>query len=88
MNPMTTPSQCPKLTQLAEGCVHGACNVGALLICLGEDLREIPFAERGKHPAVKYIVGHVSYLLGESLGPTTKAVQDYEEWRFYQTEAA
>lgn len=71
---------CPKLARVAEAANTGAVNVLALTLQLGEGLREIPFHEVSTHPAVKVVIGHISYLLGESAGPSYEALENYEVW--------
>ena len=76
----TRPSQCPKLAALAEGCNNGACNVHGIVNSLHEALRELQPMESSSHPAVKVIIGQLSYLLGESIGPNAEAWTAWMEW--------
>lgn len=69
------------MTDLADHCLNGACNVSGIAIALGGCIGEVPSAERRNHPAIKVVVGQLSYLLGESLGPTEEALADYRVWR-------
>lgn len=81
MNTTVTPKECPQLTALADACVNGACNVGAILISLADAILEVPFLERSRHVAIKYVLGHCSYLMGQALGPSAEVVAEYTEWR-------
>ena len=77
---MKSRTECPRLAELAEGCNNGMSNSYALIRCLGEAVQELGPGEVRDHPAVKCIVGHLSYLIGESLGPTFKAMESHEKW--------
>lgn len=81
MKPFTPPAAMPQLTALADACMNGACNVSGLCISLGECVQEVPAPERRTHPALKMIIGQLSFLLGESVGPTTEAYTQYQSWR-------
>ena len=78
---MTSPSNCPALTSLADHCLNGACNSGALILSLAESIVSLPFTERRDHTAVKIVLGQLSYLAGESLGPREETIQAYHDWR-------
>lgn len=77
---LTPPSRAPKLKELADACNNGACNTLALLRSLGEAVGELQQHEVKDHPAVKCILGQVSFLAGESIGPTTEVLDDYNDW--------
>ena len=77
---MSGKEQCPKLAELAEACMTGACNSYALIRHLGESVNELQFGEVRGHPAIKVVLGQISYLCGESLGPSSEAIQAWEEW--------
>ena len=69
------------LRLLAVACHNGACNPVGLLNSLADALKETP-SEHWRvggacHLDLKYVLGHVSYLLGESLGPSDRTVQDF-----------
>lgn len=75
-----------KLNKLAAGCNAGAVNVSALLLDLGEAVKEYQqtHGSRGpafirNEPALKCIIGHISYLIGESAGPTESALEAFHE---------
>jgi len=77
-----------KLHKLADACNDGACNVSGLLLSLGEAVEEYVTAgglaaarSLKDEPALKCIIGHIGYLLGESLGPSEEALRAYEESR-------
>lgn len=78
---MTSPTQTPKLTALADACNDGACNIRGLVHSLAEAIIELPASEAKDHPAVKVILGQLSFLCGESIGPTTSAHLSYLTWR-------
>lgn len=78
---LTPAYRAPKLAALAAGCNNGACNVGALIKSFGEITKELQPFEAQYHPAVRYIVGHLSFLLSESSGPSIKACDEYVSWR-------
>ena len=40
---------------------------------------ELLFGQARNSPELKVIIGQVSYLIGESAGPTPEALQAYEE---------
>jgi hypothetical protein len=67
------------LQELADACVNGACNSGALIRSLGKAIDDLPHGQVRTSPEVKVIVGHISFLIGESLGPTPEALQAYYE---------
>lgn len=76
----TRPSQCPQLAALAQGCNNGACNVSGIVLSLADGVIELQAHERNSHPAVKIVVGHLSYLLGEGIGPSQAAQVEWVEW--------
>ena len=78
---MKSRTECPKLAELAEGCNNGMSNSYALIRCLSEAIVELGPGHIRDHPAIKCIVGHLSYLIGESLGPTFEALEAYKQWR-------
>jgi len=78
---MKHPSKTPKLAELARHCDQGACNVGALLKALSEAVAELEPFEAQHHPAIKIILAQLSFLCGESSGPSVRACQEYVDWR-------
>lgn len=81
MNQYTPPSKCPKLADLAKHCDIGACNPYPLIKCFGESMSELNSHEVREHPAVKIVLGQLSFLCGESLGPSMKAMEEYAKWK-------
>jgi hypothetical protein len=77
---MTTKSDAPKLARLAKGCHDGACNIYALIREFGEAITELPVHDVQHHCAVQYIIGHISFLLGESIGPSSECYENYIAW--------
>lgn len=80
---MKQASEMPGLTSLADACLHGACNVSGIAISFGECIAEAG-PEKTSHPAVKIVVGQLSFLLGESLGPREETIEAFRVWRAAQ----
>jgi hypothetical protein len=70
-----------KLVELADGCNNGACNVGGLLRSFSKAIDEMGDLPLREHPALPIILGQLSYLIGESAGPTEFALNNYTDWR-------
>ena len=68
-----------KLRNLADACANGACNVGGLLRSLSEAAAEIPHGQARDSVELKIIIGQISYLIGESLGPTSEALDAWNK---------
>jgi hypothetical protein len=67
------------LHDIALACDNGACNPKGLLRSLGLAIQDMPASWSPKDDTdLKYIVGHISFLLGESLGPSEKTVQELQ----------
>ncbi len=64
------------LRKLAEGCHNGACNWVGLLNSLAEAVRGQDLRTSENKLYVKYAIGHISHLLGESLGPSEETVRE------------
>lgn len=79
--PLCPPDKCPKLADLADHCLNGACNSGALILALAVAIEPLSFVERRDHPAVKIVLGQLAYLSGESLGPREETIEAYRGWR-------
>ena len=77
---LTPPSQAPNLAELAAACNAGACNLGALSRALGACIDELPHGQASRHPAVKVILGQLTYLADETPGPSFEALDDYHAW--------
>ena len=69
------------LIALADACNHGACNLGGLIRSFSKAIDCLPFGYTRTNPAVKCILGHLSYLTGESLGPSAEALNAYDAWK-------
>jgi len=80
MSDFKPKEECPKLAALAEACCNGACNPGGLIRSFPAAIDELPVGSVAAHPAVKVILGQLSYLCGESVGPTTQAFEEYRLW--------
>ena len=77
---LTPPFKAPKLAELAAACNAGACNFGALSRALGTCIDELPHGQASCHPAIKVILGQLTYLADETLGPSFEALNDYQAW--------
>jgi hypothetical protein len=77
----TPPWKAPQMTDLADACNTGACNVRALLKHLGLRISELTFGEERSHPALPVILGQVSYLCNQATGPSFDALENYELWK-------
>ena len=67
-----------KLRELALACQAGACNPHGLIRSLGEAISEVPFGQARNSVELKYVLGHLSFLVGESLGPSTEVCEALE----------
>ena len=67
-------TQFPKLHELAKHCWNGACNPPGIIRSLGEAMSEIKDGNYKGNIDLKIIIGQLSYLCGESLGPSDEAV--------------
>ena len=63
-----------ELKKLAIESYNGACNVKALIDRLSEATKEMGQHEIRASDEVKVIVGQISFLIGESLGPSDDAM--------------
>jgi len=70
-----------KLRELADACYNGACNPHGIINSLPEAIKEIPPGRCRDSLELKIILGQLSYLLGESLGPTEQALAAYRKLR-------
>lgn len=68
-----------RLRELAAACYHGACNPHGIINSLPEASKEIPPGRCRDSVELKIILGQLSFLLGESLGPTEQALAAYRE---------
>ena len=69
----------PELHKLAMACWQGACNVRAIVRELSAVLDEIPGGQCRDSLDLKIVIGQLSYLLGESLGPDERTVKRFQE---------
>lgn len=65
------------LTQLAQVCHNGACNPLAIINSLASGIQGMRQDEVRKSVQVKYIIGQLSFLLGESIGPSEATFEAY-----------
>ncbi len=72
------------LRELAEACNNGACNTYALIIAFGQAIKEGWESDMLPRQAkdsveIKVILGQLSYLVGESCGPSFDALEKFNE---------
>ena len=67
-----------ELHRLAEACFNGACNPHGIIRSLSEAISEVPAGRARDSVELKIIVGQLSFLLGESLGPREETIQAYK----------
>lgn len=83
MNSIKPTSTCPQLAELALGCMAGACNPSGIIRSLAKAIDELDVSQISSHPAIKVILGQLSFLSDESLGPTPEAIEAYDMWRVW-----
>ena len=66
-----------ELSALASACHNGACNPIAIIHDLSEGIRGMYQDEVRQSIEVKIILGQLSYLLDESLGPSFETLEAY-----------
>lgn len=59
----------PNLNRLAQACWQGACNPHGIIRSLSEAIGEIPPGRCRESLDLKIILGQLSFLVGETLGP-------------------
>jgi hypothetical protein len=69
----------PELHKLAVHCHNGACNLRAIVRELSAVLVEVPAGKETQCVDLKIVVGHCSFLVGESLGPTAGTLERFEK---------
>jgi hypothetical protein len=69
----------PKLHALAVACHNGACNVPALIRALAATINEIPRGRIAESVELKIILGQLSFLAGDSLGPNERALTHFRK---------
>ena len=69
----------PSLHEIALACHNGASNHVGLLNSLADVLKETPTDLWRGNLDLKYVIGHISFLLGESLGPSEATVRKFSE---------
>jgi hypothetical protein len=69
----------PKLHALAVACHNGACNLPALARALAATIDEIPRGRITESVDLKIILGQLSFLAGDSLGPSEQALADFRQ---------
>jgi hypothetical protein len=65
----------PKLHELAVACKYGAYNPHGIIRSLSEAIKEVPHGKCPESADLKMIVGQLSFLLGETLGPSEQAMK-------------
>lgn len=71
------------LHEIAVACHNGASNPVGLLNSFADAIKDVLKQPEGYETIkngidTKYIIGHVSFLLGESLGPSEKTVENFK----------
>jgi hypothetical protein len=69
----------PQLHRLARACFHGACNPHGIIRSLAEHIGEIPPGACRESLDLKIILGQLSFLVGESLGPQEETCAEFRE---------
>lgn len=70
------------LIELADACHSGACNIRGITRSLGLAVAQVPpHINLRDCPPLKIILGQLSYLAGDSAGPSFEAL---EEWRLFR----
>ena len=72
-------SPAPELHKLALACWDGACNVRGIVRELAGVINEIPAGQCRDSVDLKIIVGQLSFLVGETLGPSERAIADFRK---------
>ncbi|HWX22418.1 MAG TPA: hypothetical protein VN578_21160 [Candidatus Binatia bacterium] len=69
----------PNLHCLAQACYSGACNPHGIVRSLAESISEIPPGKCRESLDLKIILGQLSFLIGESLGPQEETIAQFRE---------
>ena len=69
----------PKLHELALACYNGACNVCGIVNGLAGAVEELTPGTARDSVDLKIILGQLSFLVGESLGPSDGALVDFRK---------
>jgi hypothetical protein len=72
-------SATPDLNRLARACYNGACNIRGLVRSLNESLGEIPPGREKESVDLKIILGQLSFLAGDNLGPSEMALEQFRQ---------
>jgi len=65
------------LKELAAGCNNGACNPHGIINSLAKAMSDVPFGQARDSIELKIVIGQLSFLLGESAGPTAETQAAY-----------
>jgi hypothetical protein len=69
----------PELHKLALACSQGASNVRAIVRELSSVLDEIPRGQYRDSLDLKIVIGQLSYLVGDSLGPNATTIKHFRQ---------
>ena len=69
----------PKLHCLAKACWQGACNPHGIIRSLGDCIDEIPPGKCRESLDLKIILGQLTFLVGDSLGPREETCARFSE---------
>jgi len=65
--------------ELAEACYNGACNPHGIINSRPEAIKEIPPGHCKDSVELKITLGQLSFLVGESFGPSEKVLAAYHD---------
>ena len=69
----------PELHKLAVHCHNDACNLRAIIRELSAVIGEVPPNGERQSVDLKIVIGQLSFLVGESLGPSMEALEQFRE---------
>jgi hypothetical protein len=76
---MNSTINTPNLHRLAQACWQGACNPHGIIRSLAEHIGEIPPGGCRESVDLKIVLGQLSFLVGESLGPREETCAEFRE---------
>jgi hypothetical protein len=76
---MNNTINAPNLHRLAQACWQGACNPHGIIRSLSEAIGEIPPGRCRESLDLKIILGQLSFLVGESLGPREETCAQFSK---------
>lgn len=70
-----------KLIELAQACDNGACNPLGIINTMAPAIEGMSQDEARSSVHLKIVLGQLSFLLGESLGPSFETLDNYRAWQ-------